>query len=582
MLRIEVRFPLGVYHALSNARFGAPEWPPSPVRLIGALLAAAHEAPGADTDAARALLERLCAAAPPVIVAPELIDVGEAGTDGKRPGTEVVVALRGASRWAPRNHSDSEVKTNGLSPRNLARERTEVHKGGVAIGDRPVEIRWPDLDLGNDDRRLLDALLDELTFLGTSRSPVIARTVAAATNDDSDQWEPSVGAGIGRGDAEVRVPNPGLLRAFDQRHDARRSTGTKPITASDHVPSVPMGNVIPYVLRSHRLAAEAADPFDPHQWGEILVLELDPGPETAEERRTERGRRAAGKAPQHSELRPKAAAGFLLARAFREALLGAYGPIGAADEAPPVLRGHGDEPHVAIVPLPFVGTIVKRSERKQNGQKMVQEHEIPADGIVRGIAILLPHEDRVPDVAAQTERVKQGLMRFVGVTDRRWVDVPHAGRVFLRLPNPNRPLLQTLRDARYRRASRVWETIVPVVHAHRRTSTGPRGLLRQVAADCRHVGLPEPVTVEVLEHAPLGGAPDRLWPDRLVPPDWRAPLNGPRSHLRITFERPVIGPLVLGRARHFGVGLCLPNLRESERAAEAVEASDAAIEEAVA
>lgn len=568
MLRIEVRFPLGVYHALSNARFGEPEWPPSPVRLIGALLAAAHEAPGADTDAARALLERLCAAPPPVIVAPELTAVGETRAGDERAGTEVVVALRGASRWAPRNHSDSEVKTNGLSPRNLARERTEVHKGGVAIGDRRVEIRWPDLDLRHDDHRLLDALLGELTFLGTSRSPVIARAVGADEATDaeaSDRWEP----GVGRGDAAVRVPNPGLLRAFDQRHEARRSTGKKPIAAGEHVPSVAMGNVIPYVLRSHRLAAEEGEPLDPRQWGEMLVLELDPGPETAPERSAERARLAAGKPPQHSQLRPKAAAGFLLARAFREALLGAYAAIGTDGEAPPVLRGHGDEAHAAIVPLPFVGTIVKRSERKENGQKIEQEHRIPADGIVRGIAVLLPHEDRVPDVAAQAEQVKQGLLRFVA-GERRWVDVPNAGRVFFRLPNPNRPLLQTLRDARYRRASRVWETVLPVVHAHRRTSTGPRGLFRQVAADCRHVGLPEPLAVEVLEHAPLGGAPDRLWPDRLVPPDWRGPLNGPRSHLRITFERPIVGPVILGRARHFGVGLCLPNLRESEPAPDAL------------
>ncbi|WP_320670776.1 type I-G CRISPR-associated protein Csb2 [Patulibacter defluvii] len=556
MLRIEVRFPLGVYHALSNARFGAPEWPPSPVRLIGALLAAAHEAPGADTDAARGLLERICAADPPVIVAPAVIGPDEPSTDGKTLGTDIVVALRGASRWAPRNHSDSEVKSSGLSPRNLARERTEVHKGGVAIGDRPVEIHWPDLDLDDDERRLLNALLDELTFLGTSRSPVIARALGSeATLSVGDQWKPSVGSG--RGDAEVRVPNPGLLRAFDQRHEARRSTGKKAVATGEHVPGIAMGNVLPYVLDSRRLAAEAAEPLDPRQWGEMLVLELDPGPETAEERRDERARRENDKPPRHSQLRPKAAAGFLLARAFREALLGAYTAIGTDGEAPPVLRGHGDEPHAAIVPLPFVGTIVKRSKRDE----VEQQHRIPADGIVRGIAVLLPHEDRVADVAAQAERVRQGLMQFVGVTGRRWIDVPNAGRVFLRAPNPNRPLLQTLRDARYRRASRVWETVLPVVHAHRRTSTGPRGLLRQIAKDCSHVGLPDPIAVEVLEHAPLGGAPDRLWPDRLVPPDWRGPLDGPRSHLRITFERPVIGPLVLGRARHFGVGLCLPNVQ---------------------
>lgn len=564
MLRIEVRFPLGVYHALSNARFGEPEWPPSPVRLIGALLAAAHEAPGADTDAARALLQRLCAADPPVIVAPEVVGVGDPAVDGRRAGTDVVVALRGASRWAPRNHSDSEVKSSGLSPRNLGRERTEVHKGGVVIGDRPVEIRWEQAELPAEDRVLLAALLDELTFLGTSRSPVIARLIDGAVEDEADgaptganptQWEPS--AGVGRGDAGVRVPDARLIQAFDQRHDARRSTGKKPITAGEHVPTVAMGNVIPYFLRTGRLAAAAAAPLDPRQWGDMIVLEIDP--EGAHLPSRGRAPRDSGRRDR-TELLPKAAAGFLLARAFREALLGAYGAIGTPEEAPPVLRGHGDEPHAAIVPLPFVGTITKRSGPKGHEQL----HAIPADGVVRGIALLLPHEHRLPDVALQAERVKQGLLRFVA-GERRWIDIPGAGRVFLRLPSPDRPLLQTLRDARYRRPSRVWETVLPVVHAHRRTSKGPRGLLRQVAADCAHVGLPEPVAVEVLEHAPLGGAPDRLLPDRLVPPDWRGPLDGPRSHLRITFERPVVGPVILGRARHFGVGLCLPGLADDAR-----------------
>jgi CRISPR-associated protein Csb2 len=134
----------------------------------------------------------------------------------------------------------------------------------------------------------------------------------------------------------------------------------------------------------------------------------------------------------------------------------------------------------------------------------------------------------------------------------------------IRLPNPNRPVLQTLREERYRTASRVWDSVVPVVHARRRTSTGPRGAYRQVAADCVFAGLPEPASVEILTEAPFGGAPSYLLPDRMIPADWTGPLQGPRSHVRITFDRPVIGPLLLGKARHFGVGLCLPN-RELDR-----------------
>jgi len=45
----------------------------------------------------------------------------------------------------------------------------------------------------------------------------------------------------------------------------------------------------------------------------------------------------------------------------------------------------------------------------------------------------------------------------------------------------------------------------------------------------------------------------------MIPTEWIGPLQGPRSHVRITFDRPVVGPVILGKASHFGVGLCLPN-----------------------
>src|ERR1700689_4678812 len=95
MLRIWIRFPLGVYNALS-ANDGA-EWPPSPLRLVGALLAAAHARHGADTTTDRTLIQRICEAPAPLVVAPDSVAVGEPIEEGE------VVRLRGVTRWAPRN-----------------------------------------------------------------------------------------------------------------------------------------------------------------------------------------------------------------------------------------------------------------------------------------------------------------------------------------------------------------------------------------------------------------------------------------------------------------------------------------------
>lgn len=519
MLRVRLRFPLGVYYALSPAAFGRVEWPPSPVRLIGALLAAAHEADGVDLAASRDLLDRLSGAGPPTIIAPR-----SAVFDDDVDGRNTVAEIRGPARWAPRNHGASEIKKSGLSPRNLARERTEVHKGGVIIGDQPVEIYWPALELTPVEMDTFRCLLAEVTFLGTSRSPVVAELLTSDPPDDEPQrtWEPAAGAFDG---TAVRVPDGGLLQAFDTRHAARRTTGRAPIERADHVPTLALGRLVPYVRRDRREAAETAQPFDPCHWGDMLVLQVDDA---------------------NSELRVNASATYLVARAFRDALLAAYAPAGSPGDAPAVLRGHGDEPHAALVPLPFVG------------------HRMAADGLVRGVAVLLPHESRLADVPEQRVAVEQGLLRLLG-SDRSVMAIPGAGRLGLRLPGPGRPLLWTLREARYRAPSRVWETVTPVVHARRRTSTGPRGLERQIAADCAHVGLPAPSAIEVLSGPPLAGAPARLIPDHAVPEAWRASLRGPRSHLRLTFDRPIAGPVILGRARHFGVGLCLPAATTRQR-----------------
>ena len=168
VLRVTVHFPLGVYHAQSAADFATAEWPPHPVRLIAALTAAAHGRPAADLDAALQAVGVLAAAGPPLIVAPR------AGDPDKADGRTRVARLRGASRWAPRNHELAELRGGkGISPRDLGRSRAEVHKVGVAIGCTPIKFEWPDLTLDDDVLEVLGELVEEVTVLGTARSPVL-------------------------------------------------------------------------------------------------------------------------------------------------------------------------------------------------------------------------------------------------------------------------------------------------------------------------------------------------------------------------------------------------------------------------
>lgn len=506
MLRITVRFPLGVYHGQAAQSAEEPEWPPSPLRLIGALLAAAHERPGADPGRDRALLERLCAAPAPSIVAPETVAAGEPIDEHAPARAGEAVRLRGATRWAPRNYVG-----RALSPRNVGRERAAVSKVGVAIGDRPVHFAWHDLDLAGEELARLRVLAEEVAFLGTTRSPALVHVADTAAAEPYGMWQQ-----IGEVDAfgngvDVRVPDAMTLRAFDMRHEARRSSNGE-LQGGGIVPQIAIGRRLAY-RHVHRPEEDAVDPG---WWGDAIVLAVD---------------------RERSELRPKAPAAYLLARAVRVALLGAYGEQGSADEAPPILTGRGSDPHCAIVPLAHVWG----------------EH---ADGIVRGVAVVLPHERRVPDLAAQRVRLEQGLRQLVE-GDGRFVQIPDAGRLWLRQPDPRAARLTTLRFSRYARESRSWASVTPVVHARWRKG-GAAWLLRQLEADCAHVGLPAPCSVKVLRGPACHGGAARLLAGDRMPESWRASLAGQTDHVRITFPVAVRGPVLLGRARHFGGGLCVP------------------------
>lgn len=490
-----------------------------------------------ETDSGRQILEQICAAPPPDLVAPPAGPDPGAGP----PGITRVAQLRGASRWAPRNKEGSELKKKGVSFRNLAGDQTEVFKGGTVIGDQVVEIRWPDLELSEDQLDVLRVMAEEVTFLGTSRSPVV---VSVNTDPPGPEATASVWRatpGFSAAATEVRVPTPSLLEAFDHRHDSRHSIGKKSVQKSAHVPNTGMGSSVPY-LTSDRFEALFAEGLNEQtHWGDMLILKLDMGEDRD-------GRK--------SELWPKAAASYLIARAVRSALLNVYDPAGTPGEAPGILYGHGAEPHVAFVPLPHVGIVATRANKDGAGQ--TRRDPISADGLIRGIAIVLPHESRVIDVLEQRFRVEDGLRRFVMGEDRESIHVPGAGRIWLKLLPPNRDPLKTLKEPLYRGPSHIWETVTPVIHSRRRTSTGPRGITRQVAADCAFAGLPEPIQIEVLKDAPFPGAPDMPLSRRAVPSAWRSSMTGPHSHLRLTFAQRIEGPVLLGRAAHFGLGLCRP------------------------
>lgn len=529
MLRVTVRFPLGVYHAQSTSDFATAEWPPHPVRLIAALTAAAHGRPEAVLDVALQVVGVLAAAGPPLIVAPRAADPDKAD------GQTRVARLRGASRWAPRNHELAELRGGkGISPRDLGRGRAEVHKVGVAIGSAPIKFEWPDLTLDDGVLEVLGRLVEDLTVLGTARSPALVSVdTAGPPSDPRTVWAPTRSDG-GEAVAQVRVATARTPAEMDAWHARRaaplRRDGT--VTAAAYVPPVALGEQVAYI---HGIDAAAlpSEPFDPEWWGDMLIVAVD---------------------RDRSQDLPKAPAAFAFARAMRKALLDTYGPEGTPEEAPAILRGRADTPHAAFVPLSFVAESQSRGSERPSGARGAPF----ADGRILGVAVILPHRARVVDVARRRLEVEAGLSRLLGLATHEAVAVrvPGVGPVWLGLPDSRR-VADTLREARYRRPSTRWSTVTPIVHSRYLPRKGEQALFEQVAAECSDVGLPAPARVAVQRGPRFRGAPGPI-DGGALPASWTGPLRGPQAHLDLWFDEPVRGPVLLGRARHFGLGLCLP------------------------
>jgi CRISPR-associated protein Csb2 len=218
-----------------------------------------------------------------------------------------------------------------------------------------------------------------------------------------------------------------------------------------------------------------------------------------------------------------------VAETLRAAVLERYqrDVAGSREQVPAVLHGHQQDlaakgyEHVRWLPLPDVG----------------HRH---ADGRIRGAAIWLPpgtDSQLVEDLKQVTSAIDQLVCPGV-------FDVPVRPFDGTQAPWASHP-------RRWSGPSRRWVTAFPAVHerfTHRDLGLG------DIAGWCEHAGLPKPVRVRA--------ARVPLLPGGVALPPQLARRTGeerrPFSHVAVEFADPVPGPVVLGRGRHFGLGLCAP------------------------
>ena len=196
MIAIEMRFLTGRYHATPWGRQvneGAVEWPPSPWRILRALLAVWHyKFPEIPETQVRDLLQKLSVA----------------------PAYKLPQTASGHTRHFMPATND---------------KKTKVFDTFIAVSrNEPLVICWPEIELTDAQRQLLDLLVTAMGYFGRAESWVEASLSSSIPGSLSaielDERFPGVGSVAGSG----RLGGIHLVAKADIRSDGTQETIRKP------------------------------------------------------------------------------------------------------------------------------------------------------------------------------------------------------------------------------------------------------------------------------------------------------------------------------------------------------------------
>jgi CRISPR-associated protein Csb2 len=550
MFALDVELLTGRYVATEYNDRGKAEWPPHPARLFSALVAAHFESPEPPEKEAEALmwLERQ---APPEIKASnawhrEVVTVFVPVNDAtvlRGENTEVAKAeerLIDAQESLGRSDASGDKKARkkaegaltkagqalhaALAKANKAPAPKELTAGAVEDAvkvlperrgrqprtfpsvrpdDATVSFVWPAAEPPEPIASALANLAARVVRLGHSSSLVHAR-VGSGSYDAT--FTPHEG-----GDRVLRVPKEGQLARLKEQYALHQEVAPR---------------VMPAAYQAYRSGRPASEPAVPQSvfGSDWVVFARVGGPRLPSTRAAD------------------------VASAIRNALM-KYGP----QPVPEFVSGHRqdgsatDRPHVAIVPLPFVG----------------HPH---ADGAILGVALVLPTEieDEAKLVvyaalnaweAAQPDPENATLPVLLGP----------AGVLELQILSET-ARLSTLRSQVWCRPSRRWVSVTPVAldrNPGDLRSRDPNVSARAageaeatIGTACERIGLPRPARVVVLPHAGLVATEKAK---RFAPfPREKSRTRRVLAHAIVEFDEPVQGPLLLGAGRFLGIGLFRP------------------------
>ena len=165
-----------------------------------------------------------------------------------------------------------------------------------------------------------------------------------------------------------------------------------------------------------------------------------------------------------------------------------------------------------------------------------------ASGRLYGAAVWMPASASAGDAA----QVRASLSRL------RSFRMVGGGDVGLSLTDPLEGCKWAANPRRWEGPAQRWATVLPAANDHHGKPD-----VSAVIRWCRRAGLPDllPGSVTVTRTPPLAGAVD------LAPEETRRPghtVTKQYAHVMFEFSEPVVGPVAIGGARSYGLGLCAP------------------------
>ena len=491
MLAISFTFPAGKYHATPWDRHvneGAVAWPPEPWRLLRALIATWHH---------------------------------KIKHSGKNQETTLRALIESLARELPHYTlpAASHSHTRHYMPQRKANSTSLVFDAFVAVGhNEPLYITWPNLDLSEDQERLLDDLLEVMTYFGRAEAWVEARRVPKSPAPNCVPGDQALDLSTGEILGEVvtlfaPLPADEYLMLREQ-------------FLSDTRAAKKLGSTLPDNL----LDAISVETFDLRK----------------------RGWSQPPAARKVHYLRPLDA--FRPKRVPQKDVPPVFNTVRYLLIGKPLPRVE-DSVRIGELLRQAVMSQAKRDLGEDSIPPVLSGHDLPANNRHQH-AFYLPWD---ANGDGRIDRLLLHVPAGMGLQERRIVE--RLRRIWSRNGGELQLVLEDIGDVNIGGPlishSQEWRSITPYLHPWH-VKKGFR-IETQILRECSERGLPKPIAFERLENVHVGKQSRR--PIHFYRFRGKRGLNQPDrrgSFWHLSFDEPVSGPLALGFGCHFGLGLFAP------------------------